>query len=226
MNGLKQIPAETDVRLLEYLSSNELLSNDVHEQAKIRLKEVRMPQGASQEEIYRAAVSDPALRENALERLTDEELLCDGVISKVLSLSAIDKIHNPRHLSRIASDPAVSPQARAKAAKAANLWNPFGDRTIVCPKCGKAAVYQSDFESIDSYQTVSTLSGEACGIRKDAKTAMNTFLIGSDKTANLRDKIVFICPKCGPGKQCRCQPKPAPVPVIFASDSYSGDVNQ
>ena len=222
----KMIPSTTDVKFLEHLRTYPLFSVETHEQAKDRMRCILLPDNASQQECFNIAFSFPVFQNEALNRLTDENLLYEAVI-RGNSSELIEKIRDPELLGRIASDHKLSFKTRALAAKAGDIWNPFGNITLICCKCGKAAVYESDYETIDSYKAIDSVSCESCKVfanpnHPDKMT--DTFIVGEDRNANLRDRIIFFCPNCRQFGGCLCTPKSSRIPVISSPGSISWDV--
>ena len=104
-------------------------SNKVCKAAQDKLSALLL-ENASQEEVFKAVLLNPEIIGKALSRLSDPELL-----------------------GKLARNTLFSPKTRVQIAKKAGIGNPFGRRTLVCPNCGKPAVYREMYESIDSWQT-------------------------------------------------------------------------
>ena len=184
-------------------------SDKVRNAARNRLSAIALPENASQEEVFKAVLLNPELIDKALSSLTDPELL-----------------------GKLARNTLFSPETRVQIAQKAGIGNPFGSRTLVCPNCGKPAVYREMYESIDSWQTEKNFRCSAykqgCAWSK-ADDPLAVFVIG-DRDINWKDDLKFICPSCGKTRtssnasdasafqkpcDCGCEERPIPVEVQF-----------
>ena len=182
-------------------------SDKVRNAARNRLSAIALPENASQEEVFKAVLLNPELIDKALSSLTDPELL-----------------------GKLARNTLFSPKTRVQIAQKAGIGNPFGSRTLVCPNCGKPAVYREMYESIDSWQTEKDFRCSAykqgCAWSK-ADDPLAVFVIG-DRDINWKGDLKFICPSCGKirtssnasdasafQKPCDCGCEERPIPVEY-----------
>lgn len=182
-------------------------SDKVRNAARNRLSAIALPENASQEEVFKAVLLNPELIDKALSSLTDPELL-----------------------GKLARNTLFSPKTRVQIAQKAGIGNPFGSRTLVCPNCGKPAVYREMYESIDSWQTEKdfrcSVYKQGCAWSK-ADDPLAVFVIG-DRDINWKDDLKFICPSCGKirtssdasdasafQKPCDCGCEERPIPVEY-----------
>ncbi len=178
-------------------------SYEVCEAAQDKLSDLLL-QNASQEETFKAVLLNPEIIDEALSRLSDPELL-----------------------GKLARNTQFSPYTRVQIAQKAGIGNPFGLRTLVCPNCGKPAVYREMYESIDSWQIekVFRCREDCASSRTDNPLAV--FEIG-DGNINWEGDLVFICPSCGKirtgikaadasafQKPCDCGSGEKPIPVEY-----------
>ena len=198
-----QLPGE----LIKFITPGNLYTDEVRSAAQTKLNALLLPDNASQEELYKAALNNPAVRKEALSRLSD-----------------------PEFLGKIARNAQFSPQIRVQTAKKAGIGNPFGKSTLVCPNCGKPAVYREMYESIDSWQIESDFKcreyKQGCAW-SGASNPLGSFKV--DKAdIDWEGKLVFICPSCGKRransddpnasvflKPCDCGSMEAPIPVEY-----------
>ena len=183
-------------------------SNKVCKAAQDKLSALLL-ENASQEEVFKAVLLNPEIIGKALSRLSDPELL-----------------------GKLARNTLFSPKTRVQIAKKAGIGNPFGRRTLVCPNCGKPAVYREMYESIDSWQTE---KGFRCSEYKQGCASskrdnpLDVFVIG-DGDINWKGDLKFICPSCGKLRtssnasdasafqkpcDCGCEERPIPVEIQF-----------
>ncbi|MBR0391442.1 MAG: hypothetical protein IJK38_03885 [Oscillospiraceae bacterium] len=181
-------------------------SNKVCKAAQDKLSALLL-ENASQEEVFKAVLLNPEIIGKALSRLSDPELL-----------------------GKLARNTLFSPKTRVQIAKKAGIGNPFGRRTLVCPNCGKPAVYREMYESIDSWQTE---KGFRCSEYKQGCASskrdnpLDVFVIG-DGDINWKGDLKFICPSCGKlrtssnasdasafQKPCDCGCEERPIPVEY-----------
>ncbi len=181
-----------------------MYSDTVRSAAQAKLNAMLLPEKASQEELYRAALNNPAVREKALLQLSD-----------------------PALLKKIAQSRQLPPETRVQIAKRAGIGNPFGTRTLVCPECGKPAVYREMYESIDSWQIEKDYRcrdyKQGCAWCS-ANDPLSGFVVG-DADINWKGDLIFICPSCGKRrdgsnasaflKRCDCGSMEAPIPVEY-----------
>ena len=182
-------------------------SDEVREAARDKLIAVTLPENSSQEEVFKAVLLNPGIIDKALSRLSDPELL-----------------------GKLARNTLFLPKTRAQIAQKAGIGNPFGSRTLVCPKCGKPAVYREMYESIDSWQIEKDFR---CSEFKQGCAWTNTadplekFAIG-DGEFNWKGDLIFICPSCGKIRAssndadasafqtpCDCGSEEGPIPVEY-----------
>ena len=190
--------------LKRFIAPGNLYSDEVRNAARAKLNAMILPENSSQEELYKAALNNPDVREKALSRLSDPELL-----------------------AKIARNAQFSPQTRVQMAEKAGIGNPFGRRTLVCPNCGNPAIYREMYESIDSWQIEADFRcreyKQGCAWCS-ANNPLGSFAVG-DADINWKGKLIFICPSCGKRigesdasaslKQCDCGSREAPVPVEY-----------
>ena len=190
--------------LKRFIAPGNLYSDEVRNAARAKLNAMILPENSSQEELYKAALNNPDVREKALSRLSDPELL-----------------------AKIARNAQFSPQTRVQMAEKAGIGNPFGRRTLVCPNCGNPAIYREMYESIDSWQIEADFRcreyKQGCAWCS-ANNPLGSFSVG-DADINWKGKLIFICPSCGKRigesdasaslKQCDCGSREAPVPVEY-----------
>ncbi len=188
-----------------------LYSDIVRNAAQRKLNSMILPENASQEELYKAALNNSAVREEALSRLS-----------------------NPELLAKIARSNQFSPGTRVQIAVKAGIGNPFGRRTLVCPECGKPAVYTEMYESIDSWKIEGEFQcqeyKQGCAWSKP-DNPLDRFIIG-DGEFNWQGDLVFLCPSCGRLRaynavrsphsptclmRCSCGNQEQPVPVQYDS---------
>ncbi len=193
--------------LKRFVAPGSPYSNEVRNAAQAKLNVMLLPESATQEELYKAALNNPAVREKALSRLSDPELL-----------------------AKVARNAQFLPGTRIQCAIKAGIGNPFGSRTLVCPKCGKPAVYREMYESIDSWQIEKDFrcseykQGCACSRRDDP---LHSFVVG-EAEINWKEKLIFICPSCGKIRTesdtsdasafqtpCDCGSEERPIPVEY-----------
>ncbi len=180
-------------------------SDKVREAARNRLSAIALPENASQEEVFKAVLLNPEIIDKVLPGLSDPELL-----------------------GKLARNTLFSPVTRVQIAQKADIGNPFGSRTLVCPNCGNPAVYREMYESIDSWQTEKdfrcSVYKQGCAWSK-ADDPLAVFVIGNGKI-NWKNKLKFICPSCGKirtssdaadasafQKPCDCGSEEKPIPV-------------
>ncbi len=193
--------------LRRFVEPGNLYSNEVRNAAQAKLNAMLLPENASQEDLYKAALYQPAVREKALSRLSDPELL-----------------------AKIAHSAQFLPRIRIQCAIKAGIGNPFGSRTFVCPNCGKPAVYREMYESIDSWQIEKNFLcreyKQGCASSKP-DGLLGSFVIG-DAEINWKEKLIFICPSCGKirtssdasdssafQKPCDCGSEERLIPVVY-----------
>lgn len=193
--------------LQQFISPGIPYSDKVRNAAQTKLNAILLPENASQEDLYKAALNNPAVREEALLRLSD-----------------------PEFLTKIARNAQFSPQIRVQIAEKVGIGNPFGTRTLVCPNCGKPVVYREMYESIDSWKIEADFKcreyKQGC-VWTGATNSLDNFTIG-DADINWKGKLVFLCPSCGKirtnsdasnasafMKRCECGSTEVPIPVEY-----------
>ncbi len=200
-----QLPS--DLKRFAAPENRYLYSDNVRNAAQNKLNTMVLPRNASQEKLYKAVLDNPDVREEALSRLADPELL-----------------------AKLAHNTRFSPNTRVQIAKKAGIGNPFGRRTLVCPKCGKPAVYREMYESIDSWQIEKDFR---CSEYKPgcawstADHPLDCFVIG-DGAVNWKGDLTFLCPSCGKIRTssgasdasafqtpCDCGSEERPIPVEY-----------
>lgn len=193
--------------LNRFTAPGSIYSAEVRSAARAKLNAMLLPENASQEELYEAALNRPAVSKEALSRLTDPELL-----------------------AKIARSRKIPPGTRVQIAEKAGIGNPFGRQTLVCPNCGKPAVYRERYESIDSWKIEKDFlcrdPRQGC-VGCGADDPLSCFAVGSARI-NWKDRLIFICPSCGKYrassdssdasaflKRCDCGSMEAPIPVEY-----------
>ncbi|MBQ9515826.1 MAG: hypothetical protein IJR57_06930 [Ruminococcus sp.] len=186
-------------------------SDDVRNAAQSKLNAMILRENASQEEVFKAVLLYPEIISEALSRLSDPELL-----------------------GKLARNTLFSLETRVQIAEKAGIGNPFGRRTLVCPNCGKPAVYSEMYESIDSWQIekeyLCSEFKQGCA-SSGPDNPLDAFVIG-DGDINWKGELIFICPSCGKirlssGKDdasafqkpcdCGCEERPIPVEYHFGA---------
>ena len=207
----ERIETTSDLHELNHISGTGIYFDDVRMAARRKIESVVIPEDADQTQLFEAVITNPAVRESALSRLSDEQLLCEAIERIALNGSgevladAVGRIEDAALLERIAGNGKLEPATRRIAANRAKVVAPFGTRTLVCPECGDAVVYHEAYESYDSYKVIGWFCCEThCGATVDAGEPLDRFGIGEAAPDVLYGTgefgnpghLVLLCPDC------------------------------
>ena len=231
-----RVAASTDIRELSRISGGSIYPDDVRSAAKLKAEALIIPEGATQQQLLEAACADSVVREAALARIVDQNLLSAAVCRIAILgsgntlVDAVGRISDPVLLEGIARNERLEFATRKAAAEHAGIADAFGLRTLLCRECGGQIVYHEAYESYDSWKTEGWFRCEKHPGRMYVGDRLDDCVIGEAEPEELSGHLVFLCPECWGLRgsaayhsprhlpACTCGNRLTPIPVRFSID--------
>lgn len=197
-----QAAAESvDCDLLNSISHCLDIDSEIREKAHQRIIDIKIPKDAPQRQLLDIAISDPMMRGAALDKIKDEDLLCEAIVTFASEddpqTPLVRRITNPELLRRVVADKCLEIETRVEAARMMGLKGLLDYRTLICPKCGQHIYRYTAYESIDSYDVVEGYECHNCGLSSGYKDGFTMFRTSDDDELDLTGSLALVCRNCG-----------------------------